>query len=153
MNPVESQLGRMGLTLPPPAKPAGSYVPWVRAGNMVYVSGQISRRLDGTVIAGRVGQDLSLEGGRDAARQAAIHALGAIRDSAGFEAFDRMIRVTGFVQVSCGFTRIADVVNGASELFLEVFGGKGEHARTSVGVAGLPLDAAVEIEIIFQIRA
>ena len=145
MNYAE-KIHQLKLEIPPPPKPAGSYHPVILAGSVAYLSGQISRRGDGTLLTGKVGAGLSLEDGARAARTAALNVLSILQHLVGFEKFERMIRVAGYVQAAGDFYDIPKVMNAASDLFLEVFGERGIHARSAVGTASLPLNAAVEIE-------
>lgn len=147
----ENIIQNLNIHLPPPPTPAGSYQPIVIAGTSAYLSGQISRKADGQILAGKVGKDLTLTEGKEAAKIAAGNVLSLIRHFVGFDRFERILRVVGYVQAAPDFYDIAQVVNGASDLFLEVFGKNGVHARSSIGVASLPLNAAVEIEVTLQI--
>lgn len=148
----ENKIVSLGILLPAAPKPAGSYRPVIVAGATAYLSGQISRTPEGKVVTGKVGRDLTLEEGRAAARAAALNVIAVIRDLVGFGKFGRMLRVTGFVQAPPDFYDISQVMNGASDLFLEVFGEDGVHARSAVAVASLPLNAAVEIETTLQLK-
>ncbi|CAB1128710.1 YjgF_endoribonc domain-containing protein [Candidatus Hydrogenisulfobacillus filiaventi] len=149
-----ARLQRMGLSLPAVPAPVAAYVPAVVAGNWCYTSGQLPFA-DGRLTAvGRVGAEVPLAEAYRAARQAALNALAAAAAAAGgLDRLVRVIKVTGFVQAAPGFTAEAQVVNGASELLGEVFGEAGRHARSAVGVLALPLNAAVEIECLFQVQA
>ena len=149
---IESRLKTLKLTLPPAPKPAGSYQPVVVTGSLVFFSGQISRRPDGVLICGKVGRDLSMEEGREAAKMAILNALSAAREAIGLENISRVVRLTGYVQAAEDFLAISDVLNGASDLLLAVFGETGRHARSAVGVASLPMNAAVEVEMTLEIR-
>ena len=142
----------LGLALPAAPKPAGAYVPVVFHEKMALLSGQVSRDGAGNVFTGKVGAGLSLEKGQEAARIAALNVISVIKNLIGWERFDSLLRVTGFVQVSPDFYDISQVVNGASELFLQVFGDRGKHARSAVGMASLPLNAAVELEVTLKIK-
>lgn len=141
------------LELPPAPKPEGSYRPVVLAGRWAYLSGQISRAANGKILSGKVGGDLSLDEGKQAARLAALNVLSVIRDLMGFEKFGQLVRVVGYVQVVPDFYDLSQVMNGASDLFLEVFGENGVHARSAAGMASLPLNAAVEIEATIHLKA
>ena len=153
MNP-EEKLRALGLKLPPATKPVGAYVPAVRTGNLVFVSGQLPMR-DGELIAkGRVGNEVALEEARDCARQAALNALAAVAaEIGGIENVARIVRVTGYVASAPGFTEQALVLNAASELLAEVFGEAGRHSRAAVGAAELPLGAPVELELVIECTA
>ena len=142
----EKKLQELGLKLPDPPKPAGSYRPVTIQGSLAFLSGQVSKG-EGKVISGKVGKDLDLAGGQQAARAAALNVISLIRGEIGFDRFARLLRVTGFVQCDPSFSDIHLVMNGASDLFVEVFGPNGVHARSAVGMASLPLNAAVELEV------
>ncbi len=151
--PVDYQrrIQELKLHLPKAPQPSGSYRPVVISGEYAFLSGQISKTSDGRILSGKLGQDLTLEAGQAAAKCAALNVLGVIHDLIGFARFERMIRVVGYVQSSAGFYEISQVMNGASDFFLEVLGESGLHARSAVGMASLPLNAAVEIEATIQI--
>ena len=149
----EQTIKTLKLVLPPAPKPAGSYRPVVIADRTAYLSGQISKTPDGKIITGKVGKDLTLEEGKAAAKAAAMNVLAVIRDLIGFGKFGRMLRLAGFVQTTPDFYDISQVMNGASDLFLEVFGEEGIHARSAVGMASLPMNAAVEIETTIQLKS
>jgi enamine deaminase RidA (YjgF/YER057c/UK114 family) len=150
----EERLRALGLKLPEVAAPLAAYVPAVRTGSHVYTSGQVPLA-DGKLPAtGKVGVDVSVEQAKELARTCALNALAAAASaSGGLSAIRRVVKVTGFVASAPTFTGQALVVNGASELFLEVFGESGKHARSAVGVAVLPLDAPVEVELIVEVAA
>ena len=131
----------------------GSYRPLVTADRVAYLSGQVSKTADGTVICGKLGQDLSPVEGQHAARTAALNVLSVIDSEVGFERVKKLLRVVGYVQCIPSFYEISQVVNGASDLFLEFFGEKGIHARSAVGIASLPLNAAVEIEATLLLKS
>ncbi len=149
---IEERLKELKITLPAAPKPAGSYHPVVVAGKQAFLSGQISRAADGTLVTGKVGKDLDIEKGKQAARVAALNAVSAIQNFIGLDKVEKFLRVTGYVQAAPDFYEISQVVNGASDLFLEVFGEKGVHARSAVGMASLPLNAAVEVEITLLLK-
>ena len=151
-SPAE-RLVALGLTLPPVAAPGGAYVPAVRAGQFVYTAGQIPT-VDGKVLAvGKVGGEVSVPDAAALARTCALNALAAAAAAAGgLEAIRRIVKVTGFVASAPGFTGQPQVVNGASELLIDVFGQDGRHARSAVGVAELPLGVPVEVELIAEVR-
>lgn len=153
---IEARLAEMGIELagPPPA-PAANYVPYVVAGDMVFVSGQIPMTAAGldTLIKGRVGVDLDIAAGAAAARLCAINLLAQVKSACGGD-LDRLVRVvklTGFVNAPPEFGDQPKVVNGASDLLVEVLGDKGRHSRSAVSAGGLPFGCAVEVEGIFQI--
>lgn len=143
----------LNLVLPPPPKPVGSYQPVVTADGMAFLSGQISRASDGRVLAGKVGKELTLEEGRAAALAAVLNGVSVIQNLIGFDRFERMLRLVGYVQVAPDFYEISQVMNAASDLLIAIFGEKGVHARSAVGMAALPLNAAVEIEMTLQIKS
>lgn len=161
---VSDRLRELGIELPAVAAPVAAYVPAVRVGDLVYTSGQLPF-VDGELLAaGKVrevsaaGQSdsqgsVSPEQARDAARIAALNALAAVDDLVGIDAVERIIKVTGFVASAPGFNGQPGVINGASELFGEIFGDAGQHARSAVGVNELPLNTPVEVEIIVQVRS
>ena len=147
-----AKLKELGLTLPPAPKPVASYVPVVVSRKLAFVSGQIARREGQVVFPGRLGETVTLEQGYAAARECALSALAAMKEEGLLDRIARVVRVTGYVSSAPGFTDQPKVVNGASDLLLQVFGDAGKHARTSVGVAALPLGASVEVEIVFELR-
>jgi len=149
---LEQTLERWGLKLPSPPKPVGVYQPIVRAGQWAYLSGQISKDAEGKILTGKVGQELTLEEGKRAARLAALQAVSLIQSEIGFEKVEQVVRLVGFVQSVEDFHAQSDVMNAASELLVEIFGEKGRHARTAVGVASLPLNAAVEVEMTLKLK-
>jgi enamine deaminase RidA (YjgF/YER057c/UK114 family) len=151
MADVHTRLAELGLTLPETATPAGSYVPAVRSGAHVYVSGQLPLA-DGKLLAtGKVGAEVSPDQARELAARCALNSLAAIDQLVGLNAVVRIVKVTGFVASAPGFTGQPGVINGASDLFGEVFGEAGRHARSAVGVAELPLNSPVEVEVIAQV--
>lgn len=146
-----AKLAELGLTLPQVAPPLAAYVPAVQSGNHVYVSGQLPL-VDGKLIrAGKVGADVTAEEGADLARTCALNALAAIESLVGLGRLVKIVKVTGFVASAPGFTGQPAVVNGASNLFGEVLGEQGRHARSAVGVSELPLGTPVEIEVIAEV--
>ena len=148
----EERLQQLGVSLPTPAAPVAAYVPCVRTGTLVYVSGQVPL-VDGKPShTGHLGDDVGLEDGRAAARTCAINLLAALKAELGeLSQVTRVVKVVGFVASAPGFTDMPKVVNAASELFGEAFGDAGRHARSAVGVATLPLGVPVEIEAIVEI--
>ena len=147
------RLAELGLTLPPVAAPGGAYVPAVRSGAFVYTSGQLPT-VDGKLPAvGKVGGEVSVSDAVGLARTCALNALAAAASQAGgLDGIRRIVKVTGFVASAPGFGGQPQVVNGASELLIEVFGEDGRHARSAVGVAELPLNSPVEVELIAEVR-
>lgn len=148
MSSVEDKLARLGLSLPATATPAGVYVPAVRSGAYVYTAGQLPL-VEGTLpLTGKVGAEVTPEEAKELARAAALNALAAVKSVVGdLDRVAHVVKVTGFVASAPDFTGQPGVINGASELLGEVLGDKGVHARSAVGVAVLPLDAPVEVEI------
>ena len=153
MSGPTERLAALGLTLPPVAAPVAAYVPAMRTGMYVYTSGQLPT-VDGKLPAvGKVGDEVSAQDAAGMARTCALNALAAAASAAGgLEAIRRIVKVTGFVASAPGFSGQPQVINGASELLIEVFGEDGKHARSAVGVAELPLDAPVEVELIAEVR-
>ena len=153
MSAVEATLLRLSLPLPAVAAPIAAYVPAVRTGNLVFTSGQLPT-IDGTLIStGKVGAEVSVEQAKAAAERAALNGLAAIKQVIGdLDKIVRIVKVVGFVAVDPSFTNHSAVVNGASELLAECFGDAAKHARSSVGMASLPLNAPVEIELIVEVR-
>jgi enamine deaminase RidA (YjgF/YER057c/UK114 family) len=146
-----AKLAELGLELPEVTPPVAAYVPAVQSGRHVYVSGQLPMS-DGKLMAsGKVGADVSAEQAKELAQRCALNALAAIDALIGLENVVKIVKVVGFVASADGFTGQPGVINGASELFGEVFGEAGRHARSAVGVAELPLGAPVEVEVIVEV--
>lgn len=154
ISPLE-RLAALGFTLPAAAAPLANYVPISRAGNLLFVSGQLPVGANGIDAAhkGKLGVSVSLEAGQAAARQAALNVLAQANASVGDLARLRAVRIGGYVNCAPDFASLPQVLNGASDFFAAVLGENGKHARFAVGVAQLPLDAAVEVEAIFEILA
>jgi enamine deaminase RidA (YjgF/YER057c/UK114 family) len=154
MSGVEDRLAELGLTLPVVAAPLASYVPAVRSGNLVWTSGQLPF-VDGTLAAtGKVGAEVDAEAAAGLARTCALNAIAAVKAEIGdLDEVVRVVKVVGYVASAPSFAGQPGVVNGASTLLGEVFGDAGTHARSAVGVAVLPLDAPVEVEVVMQVRA
>ncbi|MEU8173527.1 RidA family protein [Microbispora hainanensis] len=149
----EERLAELGLTLPEVVPPLAAYVPAVRTGDHVYTSGQLPLVKGELGVTGKVGAEVSAEEAKEQARICAVNALAAIKALVGdLSEVVRIVKVVGFVASAPGFTGQPQVVNGASELLGEVFGEAGKHARSAVGVAVLPLDAPVEVEVIAEVR-
>jgi enamine deaminase RidA (YjgF/YER057c/UK114 family) len=150
---VEKKLQELGIALQEPRAPMANYVPFVRTGDLLHVSGQICLDGDGKLVAkGRLGGDVSVEDGQKAARVCAINLLAQVRAALGdLDKVKRVVRLGGFINSAAGFTEGPKVMNGASDLMVAVFGDKGKHARSTVGVAALPADAAVEVEGLFEV--
>ncbi len=153
MSVVESRIAELGLALPPVATPIAAYVPAVRTGNLVFTSGQLPTA-DGKLVAtGKVGADVDVETAKAAAQLCALNGLAAIKQVIGdLDRIVRVVKVVGFIAVDPGFTNHAAVVNGASEFLGACFGDAAKHARSSVGMASLPLDAPVEVELVVEVR-
>lgn len=152
MSKPEDRLAELGFTLPETTPPAAAYVPTVRTGPHVYVSGQVPVVQGKIPAAGKVGAEVDPETAKDLARTCALNALAAVKAEVGdLSAVTRIVKVLGFVASAPHFTGQPQVVNGASELLNEVFGEAGSHARSAVGVAALPLDAPVEVEMIVEV--
>ena len=149
---IEKKLSELGIVLAPPAAPVANYVPCVRTGNLLMVSGQICLD-DGKLVAkGQLGAWVSVEDGQKAARACAINLLAQVKAAIGdLDKVVRVLRLGGFINSEPTFLDGPKVMNGASDLVVEAFGEKGRHARTTVGVAALPADAAVEVEAIFEV--
>ena len=148
---VKERLAELGLELPTVVKPLASYVPAVRTGNLVYTAGQLPM-VDGAMAgSGKVGADVTPERAAELARICALNALAAIDALVGIESVTQVVKVVGFVASASGFTGQPSVVNGASQLLGDVFGDAGIHARSAVGVAELPLNAPVEVELIVEV--
>jgi enamine deaminase RidA (YjgF/YER057c/UK114 family) len=151
---IQSKLAELGLTLPVAAAPVAAYVPAVRTGNLVFTAGQLPL-VDGKIpFVGKVGNDVTPEQAKDMAQICALNALAAISLVADIDQIERVVRVGGFVNGIPGFVAIPAVINGASELLIKLFGEvNGKHARTAIGVAELPLNSPVEIEIVVQLKS
>ena len=149
---IDARLKELGITLITPPAPLANYVPFAVVGDLVYTSGQVSRDANGP-ITGKLGAGMDAEAGAKAARTCAIQLIAQLREACGgdLERLVRVVKLTGFVNSAPDFTDQPKVVNGASDLMVEVFGDKGKHARSAVGVAALPLGVAVEVEGVFQI--
>lgn len=148
---VSQRLAQLGIELPDVVPPMAAYVPAVRTGNLVYTAGQLPMQAGKLLRTGKVGTDVSPEDGKAMARVCALNALAAVHSLVGIDAVTRVVKVVGFVASTPGFHGQPGVVNGASELFGEVFGDAGAHARSAVGVSELPLDAPVELELIVEV--
>ena len=150
---VYERLKALGITLPPVAIPAAAYVPFVRTGNLVFISGHIAKR-DGKAWVGQLGRDTDTATGKSAARAVAIDLMGTLHAAVGdLDKVERIVKVMSLVNSTPDFTEQHLVTNGCSELLGEVFGDKGAHARSAFGVAQIPMGACVEIELIVQVAA
>lgn len=151
MSSWSARLADLGIELPQVVAPLAAYVPAVRTGNLVYTSGQLPMMSGELPLAGKVGASVSPEQAKSLARQCALNALAAVHSLVGIDSVVRVVKVVGFVASAPGFNGQPSVVNGASELFGQVFGESGQHARSAVGVSELPLDAPVEVEVIVEV--
>lgn len=146
---IETRLQSMGLTLPDAPAPAANYVPFVETGGLLHVSGQISSNADGSLIRGRLGDDMDVAAGRAAAERCALAVIAQVKAAAGdLGRVTRVVKLNVFVNSAPGFTDQPEVANGASDLLVALFGEKGRHARSAVGVAVLPRGVAVEVDAI-----
>jgi enamine deaminase RidA (YjgF/YER057c/UK114 family) len=150
---IKEKIESLGLTLPVAALPVAAYVPAVKTGNLVFVAGQLPL-VDGKIVKeGKVGKEVTPEEAKEMAQVCALNALAAIALVADLDQIERVVRVGGFVNGIPGFTAIPPIINGASELFIKLFGEvNGKHARTAIGVAELPLNAPVEVEVLVQLK-
>ena len=151
MTTISQKLSELNITLPNAAAPAANYVPFVQSGNMLFISGQLPFENGQLIHKGRLGENVSPEDGYKAARQCAINIIAQIRAPGGLEKVRRIVRLGGFVNSTADFTDQPKVVNGASDLFVEVFGDAGRHARAAVGVPSLPLGVAVEVDAVVEL--
>jgi enamine deaminase RidA (YjgF/YER057c/UK114 family) len=152
MSKVEDKLKELGHTLPGQGTPGGNYVPAVTTGNLVYTAGHTARRPDGTIIAGKLGADLTVEDGYEGAKITALNLLGSLKAEIGdLDRVTRVVKLLCMVNSAPNFGQQPAVANGASDLLVEIFGDKGKHARSAVGMAGLPNGVCVEIEMIVEV--
>ena len=148
----EAKLVELGITLPPPPKPVATYIPAVLTGQLLFLSGVVPFRDGKLVLEGKLGKDLTVEQGYEAARIALLNALAIVRSELGsLDRVAKVVRLIGYVASAEGFTQQPEVINGASDLLVRIFGEVGRHARAAVGAAGLPLDAPVELELIVAV--
>ena len=154
MSKIEARLNELGITLPTPAAPVANYLPYTISGNMIFVSGQVTIGPDGLEYQGKIGADLTVEDGIKAARLCAINILAQVKAAldGDLERISQCLKLGGFVNAVPDFTDHPAVINGASDLMVEVLGDRGRHARFAVGAGGLPLNVAVEVDAIFEIR-
>jgi len=151
MPTASARLAELGIELPPVEPPVAAYLPAVRTGSLVYTSGQLPTVNRELPVAGKVGDQVSAQDAARYARTCALNALAAIDALVGIDSVVRVVKVLGFVASAPGFTDQPSVINGASELLVEVFGEAGQHARSAVGVAELPINAPVEVELIVEV--
>jgi enamine deaminase RidA (YjgF/YER057c/UK114 family) len=150
--PAAAKLAELGLTLPPPPSPGGNYLPSVRVGNLLYLAGTICIQNGQMTHVGQVGKDQTVESAYQGARVCALNLLAAIAAGAGsLDQVKRFVSVTGYVNAVSGFPDSPAVINGASDLFIAVFGDAGRHARAAVAVAGLPRNSTVEVQAIVEL--
>jgi enamine deaminase RidA (YjgF/YER057c/UK114 family) len=150
---VEDRLKELNIVLPTPPAPVASYVPYVVSGKNLYISGQVTLTPEGLKYVGTVGKELSIEDGKAAARLCALNAVAQAKAACGgdLERIKRVVKLTVFVNSPAGFTQQPEVANGASDLFVQIFGEAGKHARSAVGAVSLPRNVATEVEAIFEI--
>jgi enamine deaminase RidA (YjgF/YER057c/UK114 family) len=150
---IDTTLKSLGIELPTPPKPVASYVPAVLAGDLLYLSGMLPFRDGQVVFTGKLGQEVTVERGAEAARLALLNALAVIMHELGsLDRVQRIVRVVGHVASAEGFAQQPAVINGASDLLVQIFGESGRHARVALGAAELPLHAAIELELLVQVR-
>jgi enamine deaminase RidA (YjgF/YER057c/UK114 family) len=149
---ISARLTTLGIKLPVPASPQGAYVPWVKSGSLLFISGQITMGEKGLEYVGTVGNEITLEEAKRAARLAALNVIAQAASAldGDLDRITRVVKLTGFVNAAPGFSLHPEVVNGASDLFAEIFGDSGRHARAAVGVSSLPRNVAVEVEAVLE---
>jgi enamine deaminase RidA (YjgF/YER057c/UK114 family) len=154
MGTIDKRLAELGITLPEAAKPIANYVPWVRTGNLVFISGQGPIENGKVAYPGCLGQDVSLEDGAKSARLCAINVLAQLKDACGgdLDRVKRVVKLLGFVNATPDFKDHPKVINGASDLMVEVFGDKGRHARSAVASPSLPMGISTEVEAIIEVE-
>lgn len=150
----EQKLKELGLQLPPASKPIANYVKYVRTGNLLFLAGHGPTKADGTNIVGKVGKDLTVEQGYEAAKITALSLIATLKDALGgdLSKVKRIVKVNGYVNCLPDFTEQPKVINGCSDLLVEVFGEKGKHARAAMGMVALPNNIAVEIELVVEVE-
>lgn len=151
---IDDRLKQIGIDLPTPPAPVASYVPYVRTGNLIFISGQVTLGPNGLEYVGVVGDTIDMDDARKAARLCAVNVIAQLKAALGgrLDRVRQCVKVTGFVNAIPGFGNHPEVVNGASDLFVEVFGEAGRHARAAVGAGSLPRGVAVEVEAIFEVE-
>ena len=150
---IDAQLNTLGIELPAHPKPVASYVPAVLAGDLLYLSGMLPFRDGRVAITGKLGDDVTVERGAEAARLALLNALAVVKHELGsLDRVQRIVRVVGHVASAAGFAQQPLVINGASDLLVQIFGESGRHARVALGAAELPLNAAIELELLVQVK-
>jgi len=150
---IDDRLDALGIELPEPSTPGANYVPYVRTGNLLFMTGQLSQWNGERRFVGKLGRDYGIEEGRQAARLCALNVIAHLRTAldGDLDRVARCVRIAGFVNSTPEFTAQSQVMNGASDLFVEVFGEAGRHARLAIGVSALPYDVAVEVEGVFEV--
>lgn len=149
----DARLRTLGLELPPPPKPVASYIPAVRSGDLLFLSGALPFHDGKLTLTGKLGRELTTNQGSEAARTAVLNALAIARQEVGtLDGIKKVVRMVGHVASAEGFVQQPTVINGASDLLVQIFGDAGRHARVAVGAAELPLNAPVELELIFEVR-
>lgn len=152
MDPITSKIEELGYILPPPPKPAGSYLPWKRSGKLLYISGVLPMREGELTHTGAVGSEQTVESAQEAARICLLNALAIAHGALGsFDPIQQVLFVNGYVYGIAGFDKSPAVINGASDMLTEVLGERGQHARAAVAVAGLPLNASVELQLTLEV--
>ena len=153
MGAIDRKLSELGITLPTPAAPVANYVPFVRTGNLLIISGQLCFDNDGRLVAkGQLGAGVTIEQGQKAARACALNCIAIAKMALGdLDKVKRVVRLGGFISSVPGFADAAKVMNGASDVMVDIFGDVGRHARTTIGVSSLPMDTAVEVEAMFEV--
>jgi enamine deaminase RidA (YjgF/YER057c/UK114 family) len=152
MSKVEDKLKQMGITLPPPPPPGGNYIPATRTGNLIFLAGVTSKKPDGSRFDGKLGKDLNVEQGYQAAKSCGLALLANLKKEIGdLDKVKRIVKVLGMVNSAPDFTQPPAVINGCSDLLVELYGDRGRHARSAVGLATLPGGSAVEIEMILEV--
>jgi enamine deaminase RidA (YjgF/YER057c/UK114 family) len=154
MGQIDKRLAQLGITLPVAAKPVANYVPWVRTGNLVFISGQGPMADGKLTLQGRLGDSISIEDGIKSARLSAINVLAQLKDACGgdLDQVTRIVKLVGFVNATHDFADHPKVINGASDLMVEVFGDKGRHARSAVASPSLPMGISTEVEAIIEVE-
>lgn len=151
---IEEKIKEMGFTVPEAPKPLAAYIPALKDGNLVYTAGQLPMSAGELKYKGKLGKELTEEEGKNAAELCALNCLSVVKSVAGsLDNVERIIKVTAFINSAAGFTDQPKIANGASEFFVKVFGEQGKHVRSAVGVNELPLNAAVEVEIIAKLKS
>lgn len=153
MSKVEEKLRHMGYELPAPLTPLANYIPAYRTGNLVFLSGSGPIRADGSILTGKVGADLSIEDGYEASRLCALNLLAHLKKNIGdLDKVKHIVKLLGMVNATPEFTRQPDIINGCSDMLVELFGDRGRHARSAIGMVSLPHNYAVEIEMIVEVE-